>query len=196
MSLPGQDQFDTALLLTLREEVQFVKTQMTEHGLRLTQVEETLQELVKDIKKLVVLRTGEIQAEHPAEPAKSSPPGLDPNATDEFELEGVDSHWNYLVASKGGYNNILHLDIQALFRLSEDPIRFLEFLVQKREHEMKQRLQQLQAEYQKLQGSQLQEHFQELWKSHYMLLKKKQTRTWKEEVFLEAFDAFITWIQQ
>ena len=111
------------------------------------------------------------------------------------EIEEMGSNWNYIIARKGGYNNLLHITIQELLELGEDGADFLRYLTQERTVEIQHRLQQLQAEYQRLQGNQLQEHFQELWKSHYILLKNKQSRTWKEEIFLAAFDAFIAWVQ-
>jgi len=194
--LPREDQFDIALLLTLREEFQVVKAQMMQNELRLTDLENIIKELAKDIKKMVVLRTVAPHVEHLGEEVQKQHVEIDLSTVPEGDVEGLESNWSYVVAQKGGYNNILHLTVHELFSLGEGSIQFLTFLVQKREHEVKQRLRQLQAEYQKLQGSQLQEHFRELWKSHYALLKKKQSRTWKEEVFLESFDAFIAWIQQ
>jgi hypothetical protein len=188
-----EDLFDTALLLTLREELQDMKAQTDQ---RLTGLEQTVKTLASDIKKLVVLRTVESKE---GKPAKERQPQFgnvqkisDKEASDG---EGISSQWNYIIARKGGYNNLLHVTVHELLELGENSVNFLLFLVQKREYEVRQQLEQLQAEYQRLQGNQLQEHFRELWKSHYMLLKNKQTRTWKEEVFLAAFDAFIAWLQ-
>jgi hypothetical protein len=190
------DQFNTALLLTLREELQNVKAQTADYQPRLAEIENTVKDLAKDIKKLVVLRTVETEDKEPDEKVKKQAPDIDLRGDNKEEnAEEISSHWNYVVAKKGGYNNILHVTVQELFKVEEDPVQFLAFLTQKREHEIKQQLEQLQAEYKKLQGSQLQEHFGELWKSHYSLLKKKRARTWKEEIFLEAFDAFIIWLQ-
>ena len=184
----GEDQFDTAILLTMREELQVLKLQT---DARFSGLEEALTGMADDVKKLVVLR--------PATPGKS----VDNSESDDHQIpqksivdiEGVSSSWNYIIAKKGGYNNLLYITVQELLELGEDGISFLVFLSQKRTLEVQQRLQQLQSEYKRLQGNQLQEHFQELWKSHYMLLKKKQSRTWKEGIFLAAFDAFIAWIQ-
>lgn len=199
------DQFNTALLLTLRDELQEIKAQTeeikaqtTHYDHRLTELESTVKELAKDIKKLVILRTIEVKNEKPDGDVKKQTPDIDKSdskSDKKSDTEEISSHWNYVVAKRGGYNNILHVTIQELFKLGEDSVPFLTFLTQKREHEIRQQLEQLQAEYKKLQGSQLQEHFGELWKSHYSLLKKKRSRTWKEEIFLDAFDAFIDWLQ-
>jgi hypothetical protein len=204
-TLPEGDQFDTALLLTLRDELQNIKAQTEEvkaqtanYDHRLAELEGTIKELAKDIKKLIILRTVEAKDERPDEEVKEQAPDIDKsdNKDDKkSDAEEISSHWNYVVAKKGGYNNILHVTIQELFKLGEDSVQFLTFLAQKREDEIRQQLEQLQAEYKKLQGSQLQEHFGELWKSHYSLLKKKRSRTWKEEIFLDAFDTFIDWLQ-
>lgn len=187
----GEDLFDTALLLTMREELQAMKTQTEQ---RLAGLEETVQTLAADIKKLVVLRTVESTERKPAQ-KRQPQAGEGQKAPDADDSEGISSQWNYIIAKKGGYNNLLYATVHELLELGEDSVNFLHFLVQKREYEVRQQLEQLQAEYQRLQGNQLQEHFRELWKSHYMLLKNKQTRTWKEEVFLAAFDAFISWLQ-
>jgi hypothetical protein len=189
------DQFDTALLLTLREELQMIKAQNTQHELRFARLEDTIEDLARDIKKLIVLQAFETTEGKPDKESKKQSPSVDLSDDNEVDIDGLSSNWSYLVVKKGGYNNLLHTTIRELFEFGEDPIQFLTFLVQKRQYEVKQRLEQLQAEYQKLTGSQLQEHFRELWKSHYILLRKKQTRSWKEEVFLEAFDAFIAWLQ-
>ncbi len=195
-NLPENDQFDTALLLTLREEFQSVKAQTARYEDRLAELENIIKDLAKDIKKLVVLRTVEAKDEIPDRDVGKQISDTElSEEKSKVDVEEMNGNWSYVVAKKGGYNNILHIAVQDLFELEEDPIQFLTFLVQKRDYEIKERLQQLQAEYQKLQGSQLQEHFRELWKSHYTLLKSKQKRTWKEEIFLEAFDAFIAWLQ-
>ena len=197
-TLPETDQFDTALLLTLREELQMIKAQNTQHELRFTRLEDTIEDLARDIKKLIVLQAFETKEGGESDKeSKKQPSSVELSADNEVDVdgEGLSSNWSYLVVKKGGYNNLLYTTIRELFEFGEDPIQFLTFLVQKRQYEVQQRLQQLQAEYQKLTGSQLQEHFRELWKSHYILLKKKQNRSWKEEVFLEAFDAFIAWLQ-
>jgi hypothetical protein len=211
-TLPADDQFDTALLLTLRDELQNIKSQTEDikaqteevksqtahYEHRLAELEDTVKELAKDIKKLVILRTVEAKDKKPDGEVKKQAPDVDKSDDKDnkkIDKEEMSSHWNYIVAQKGGYNSILRVTIRELFKLGEDSIQFLAFLAQKREAEIRQQLEQLQAEYKKLQGSQLQEHFGELWKSHYSLLKKKRARTWKEEIFLDAFDAFILWLQ-
>jgi hypothetical protein len=194
----GEDQFDTALLLTMREELHHLKTQTDE---RLGGLEDAIATLAEEVKKLVVLRSAETRLRGSGDGAGDEFP---PQETSEDvispaemigDLEDVGGNWNYLIAQKGGYNNLLHIKVHELLELGENGTAFLTFLSQKRTTEVQNRLQQLQAEYQKLQGTQLQEHFRELWKSHYLLLKNKQARTWKEEIFLAAFDAFIAWIQ-
>jgi DNA-binding transcriptional regulator GbsR (MarR family) len=183
-----------SLLILLREEFQNLKTQNGQQELRFAKLEDTLNELAQDFKKLVALGMSRSDDEHVAGHVKRTSPRGEPvppqNLTD--EAQGT---WEYVIAQKGGYNHILYTTVRDLFSLPEDPAQFLTFLVQKRDTEIKQQLEQLQAEYKKLKGSQLQEHFRELWKSHYTLLKKKQGRTWKEEIFLEAFDALLTWLQ-
>jgi hypothetical protein len=84
------------------------------------------------------------------------------------------------------------MTMQDLLNLGEDAVPFLLFLTEKRHQEVEESVAQLQEEFQKQEGNQLQEHFKNLWELHYNLLKKKMVRTWKEEVFLEAFDAFIS----
>ena len=190
----GEDQFDTALLLTMREELQTLRSQT---DARFSGLEEALQGLADDVKKLVVLQPP------PQDPPVDDEQSLLPPPSDNHyihqepgvDVEDVGSSWNYIIAQKGGYNNLLYVTIQELLDLGEDGIAFLAFLSQKRALEVQHRLQQLRSEYQRLQGNQLQEHFQELWKSHYLLLKHKQSRTWEEDIFLTAFDAFIIWIQ-
>lgn len=189
----GEDLFDTALLLTVRDELQAMKMQ-TDH--RLTELETTVKTLAIDIKKLVVLRTVETKGE--GSEIKSSPPSPkkpEHVVTTAAEIEEMGGNWDYFIAKRGGYNNLLSQTLRDLLEMGGESVNFLTFLVQKREYDIRQQVQQLQAEYQKLKGSQLQEHFRELWKSHYTLLKHKQVRTWKEEVFLSAFDAFIEWLQ-
>lgn len=193
----GEDLFDTALLLTMREDLQEMKTRTDQ---RLAELEETMKSLANDVKKLVVLRTVDSGDEEPkrrSAPSASKPPkeGTKEGTEESIDIEDISSNWNYIIAKKGGYNDLLHSSVHELLDMGEDAVSFLTFLIQKREYEVRQQLHQLQAEYQRLQGNQLQEHFRELWKSHYMLLKHKKLRTWKEEVFLAAFDAFITWLQ-
>lgn len=190
----GEDLFDTALLLTLRDELRELKTQNDQ---RLAEVENTMKALANDVKKLVVLRTvetksGDASPKSPAAPRKPEEP-VASAAPKEEEEDG--SNWNYVIAKRGGYNTLLSQTVRDLLEMGADAVQFLNFLAQKRDYDVRQQLQQLQAEYQKLQGNQLQEHFRELWKSQYTLLKHKQARTWKEEVFLNAFDAFIEWLQ-
>jgi hypothetical protein len=189
------DQFDTALLLTLREELQMIKAQNTQYELRFARLEDTIEDLARDIKKLIVLQAFKTKEGELDKESKKQSPSVDLSDDNEVDIDGLSSNWSYLVVKKGGHNNLLHTTIRELFEFGDDPIQFLTFLVQKRQYEVQQRLEQLQAEYQKLTGSQLQEHFRELWKSNYILLRKKQKRSWKEEVFLEAFDAFIAWLQ-
>lgn len=113
----------------------------------------------------------------------------------EVDTEGVSTNWNYIVAKKGGYEEILYMTVQDFLSFEKDPVEFLTFLLEKRNEEVKESLHHLQEEYGKLEGHRLHKHFTQLWKLHHALLKKKAVRTWKEEVFLEAFDAFIAWLQ-
>jgi hypothetical protein len=185
---------DSPVLTSLRQEVEALKTQSIRVDSRLERIEQTVQHLAQEIRDFMASRTLDEKAVKPAAGQQAS--GMaEAEPDNEVDVEGVTSNWNYIVAKKGGYNHILYVTVQELFELGKDPVQFLSFLVQKRETEIRMRFEQLQAEHQKLQGSQLQNHFKDLWKSHYTLLKKKQARTWKEEIFLEAFDAFIVWLQ-
>jgi hypothetical protein len=183
-----------SLLILLREEFQNLKTQNGQQELRLARLEDTINVLARDLKKLVTIWMFKSPDEHVVGHAKRTSPRdeLVPPQPLTDEAQGP---WEYVIAQKGGYNHVLYLTIRDLFGLPEAPVQFLAFLVQKRDTEIKQQLEQLQAEYKKLKGSELQKHFKELWKSHYTLLKKKQGRTWKEEIFLEAFDALLAWLQ-
>jgi len=87
------------------------------------------------------------------------------------------------------------MTMQDFLKLGENANDFLIFLRGKRDEEVKESLRHLQTEYENLGGHQLQQHFTELWELHHSLLKKKVIRTWKEEVFLEAFDAFLIGLQ-
>lgn len=190
----GEDQFDTALLLTMREDLQDLKTQTDQ---RFAELETIIKSLADDVKKLVVLRPADSVRGPESDtrvPAKSFAE-VEIETDGVADVEDISSNWNYIIVKKGGYNNLLHITVQELLELDEDGVNFLGYLAQRRTIEIQHRLQQLQAEYQRLQGNQLQEHFQELWRSHYILLKNKRSRTWKEEIFLAAFDAFISWIQ-
>lgn len=113
-----------------------------------------------------------------------------------IDIEGVKSNWNYFVAQKGGYDEVLYMTVQDFLKFDYDPVEFLIFLLEKRNEEVKESLQHLQVEYENLEGNQLQNHFTELWELHHNLLKKKVIRTWKEEIFLEAFEAFLLWLQE
>ncbi|GAK59761.1 hypothetical protein U27_06746 [Candidatus Vecturithrix granuli] len=114
----------------------------------------------------------------------------------DIDIEGVQSNWNYFVAQKGGYDEVLYMTVQDFLNFDDEPVEFFSFLLEKRTEEVKESLQHLQTEYENLQGNQLQKHFTELWELHHNLLKKKVIRTWKEEIFLEAFEAFLLWIQE
>jgi hypothetical protein len=192
---PGSEPDDSKSFLSwLRDEFQSIKAQNVQHELQLARLEDTIKDLAQDIKKLVTLWILEVNDEDFDGSPRKQHPHVD-DSMHQVDVEGITSNWDYIVVKKGGYNNVLYTPVRELFQLEENPVEFLAFLVQKRENDIQQRLEQLQAEYQKLQGSQLQEHFRELWESHYTLLKKKRARTWKEEIFLEAFDAFLAWLQ-
>lgn len=109
-----------------------------------------------------------------------------------------DPNWNYFIAQKGGFDEILYMTVQDFLNLDrkKDTAQLLKFLLQKRNDEVKESFEHLRTEYDNLEGHQLQKHFTELWELHHNLLKKKIIRTWKEEIFLEAFDEFLTYLQQ
>lgn len=122
--------------------------------------------------------------------------GKEKDKEHDIDIEGVQSNWNYFVAQKGGYDEVLYMTVQDFLNFDDRPVEFFSFLLEKRTEEVKESLQHLQTEYENLQGNQLQKHFTELWELHHNLLKKKVIRTWKEEIFLEAFEAFLLWIQE
>ena len=112
------------------------------------------------------------------------------------DLDALETSWNYFIAQKGGYDEILYMTVQDFLSQGIDPISFLVFLLKKRDKEVLDSLAHLQEEYKRLAGNHLQNHFTELWQLHHGILKKKLIRTWKEEIFLEAFEAFILWLQE
>jgi len=194
-TFPEEDQFLDALLLALREDVQRMQTQSVTNEQRLVQVETMLTELTQNVKKILELPTFNARQAAPVQPVQPAQPAERPSSAP-VEAELFSDKWNYFIAQRGGYNTILRITIQELLKLGDDPVHLLTFLIQTRQREIAEQLRQLQEEYQRLQGTQLQQHFRELWKSHYVLLKKKKARNWKEEIFLAAFDAFIAWLQQ
>ena len=120
---------------------------------------------------------------------------------DEEELEDppdeeVEVNWEYFVAQKGGFDEVLYMTVQDFLGLREkEPDRLVKFLLEKRDQEVEGSFQHLRTEYENLEGNQLQDHFTKLWELHHNLLKKKIIRSWKEEIFLAAFDRFISWLQ-
>ncbi len=105
-------------------------------------------------------------------------------------------NWEFFVAKNGGFDEILYMTVQDFLALKDiNPVQFVIFLAQKRDKEVDEGFRRLRAEYRKLEGNQLQSHFTKLWEQHHSLLKKKVIRTWKEEIFLEAFNKFINWLQ-
>ena len=106
-------------------------------------------------------------------------------------------NWEFFVAQKGGFDEVLYMTVQDFLGFSEkNPAQLVNFLTQKRDKEVNESFQHLRTEYENLDGNQLQNHFTQLWELHHSLLKKKIIRTWKEEIFLEAFNEFISWLQQ
>lgn len=125
--------------------------------------------------------------------------GLEHESREDGEADDEsDPNWNYFIAQKGGFDEILYMTVQDFLNLDrkKDTAQLLKFLLQKRNDEVKESFEHLRTEYDNLEGHQLQKHFTELWELHHNLLKKKIIRTWKEEIFLEAFDEFLTYLQQ
>ena len=188
------EQEKDALLFELFEEL---KKHLVKLERRFAKMESTLEGLNQSVKKL-----------DPSQPVETTHDTIDKFITehiqerlsqeeeDGVDIEGVNSNWNYFVAQKGGYDEVLYMTVQDFFNLESDPERFLAFLIGKRDEEVRESLLHLQTEYGKLEGNQLQKHFTELWELHHNLLKKKVLRTWKEEIFLEAFEAFLAWVQK
>lgn len=123
--------------------------------------------------------------------------GLDRDPAEPLPSD-ADTNWDYFIAQKGGFDEVLYMTVQDFFNVERkrDAARLLGFLLQKRNKEVDESFQHLKTEYENLEGHQLQKHFTELWDLHHSLLKKKIIRTWKEEIFLEAFDQFLKWLQQ
>ena len=108
-----------------------------------------------------------------------------------------EENWDFFVAQKGGFDEVLYMTVQDFLGFgAKDPAKLVGFLTQKRDKEVTESFQHLCAEYENLDGNQLQSHFTQLWQLHHNLLKKKIIRTWKEEIFLEAFNQFINWLQK
>ncbi len=192
------EQNRSQVLSDLYEEFQGVKAQNSAFERRLARIESAIEGLTRNIRRLI-----------PTEPfVEEDLTTVDKFITDyiqshssaneehEVDIEGVKSNWNYFVAQKGGYDEVLYMTMQDLLNLGEDSVQFLIFLAEKRHQEVVESVKQLQEEFQKQEGNQLQQHFKNLWELHHNLLKKKMVRTWKEEVFLNAFNTFISWLQQ
>ncbi len=126
--------------------------------------------------------------------------GLDrePQDNTDHVAPDAETNWNYFIAQKGGFDEALYMTVQDFLNVDRkrDAAQLLSFLLQKRNKEVDESFQHLKTEYENLEGHQLQKHFTELWDLHHSLLKKKIIRTWKEEIFLEAFDQFLKWLQQ
>lgn len=185
------------VLEKLYQEFQAVKVHNTKFERRLVRVESALEALARNIQ---VLLPDESSVESDLQTVdKYITDYIEAHAVkkgSQVDLEGVNNNWNYFIAQKGGYDEVLYLTVQDLLSLGEDSVEFLTFLCERRKQEVEETVTQLQEEFAKLEGNQLQQHFKSLWELHHSLLKKKMVRTWKEEVFLEAFETFISWMQQ
>lgn len=186
-------------MVRLQNDIQRVKEHTSELESRLEDLEITLKNLIQAMKmantnQLALKQSAEQSPEQAAQTFMSREKQEIPPA--ESDMEGLRSAWSYFVAQKGGYDGVLYMTVQDFLNFEAHPVDFLAFLLEKRDNEVQETLEHLQTEYQKLQGSELQQHFRELWELHHNLLKKKIMRSWKEEIFLEAFDAFLSWLQK
>lgn len=185
------------ILKTLRE----LKSDNIKLQQRLSRIETTLENVAQEEKTPENLPTGEanydtfdkfitaqIQNSLEQEAREDAGP-VSPDA---------ETNWNYFIAQKGGFDEVLYMTVQDFLNVDRkrDASQLLALLPQKRNKEVEESFQHLKTEYENLEGHQLQKHFTELWDLHHSLLKKKIIRTWKEEIFLEAFDQFLKWLQQ
>ncbi|GAK50244.1 hypothetical protein U14_01471 [Candidatus Moduliflexus flocculans] len=185
------------ILKTLRE----LKSDNIKLQQRLSRIETTLENVVQEGKTPENAPPGEanydtfdkfITAQIQNGLDQESRGNVDPAPSD------ADTNWNYFIAQKGGFDEVLYMTVQDFLNVDRkrDASQLLALLLQKRNKEVEESFQHLKTEYENLEGHQLQKHFTELWDLHHSLLKKKIIRTWKEEIFLEAFDQFLKWLQQ
>ncbi len=172
---------------------------------RLSRIESTMQSLLGQVRKLT-----------PTAPPETVYENIDQFITEQIQhnLEEQEAHegetpgesssevpeevnWEFFVAQKGGFDEMLYMTVQDFLGIHEkNSDRLVKFLIQKHAKEVEESFQHLRTEYENLEGSQLQSHFTKLWELHHKLLEKKIIRTWKEEIFLEAFNRFIRLLQQ
>lgn len=186
-----------SMLSELYKEFQEVKTHNSKLERRLLKIESAIEGLSLNIKALIpedssIERDLETVDKYITEYIQAH----SEEQEHDIDIEGVNSNWNYFVAQKGGFDEVLYMTMLDLLKLSENSVELLTFLFEKRKKEVDETLHQLQEEFQRLEGNKLQQHFKNLWALHHDLLKKKMVRTWKEEVFLEAFETFISWLQR
>ncbi|MBD3307829.1 hypothetical protein GF339_15460 [candidate division KSB3 bacterium] len=191
---------DQGAPLDLKQELQIVKAHNVELEDRLVRIETIVEKLTRHVKTLTspqqIESTHETIDKYITDYIQERLDEEQHEVVEDLDVEGVETNWHYFVAKKGGYDEVLYMTVQDFLTFEKDPVQFLAFLLKKRDEEVSESLQHLQTEYGKLEGHQLQQHFTELWELHHNLLKKKLIRTWKEEIFLEAFEAFLSWIQK
>lgn len=189
----------------LLEEIRELRSGNTQLQDRLSRIESSMHSLLGQVRKLA-----------PASAAEKNYESIDQFITDqiehnlaeqeasESEIQGETSpevpeevNWEFFVAQKGGFDEVLYMTVQDFLGFpGQDPAQLVKFLIQKRDKEVEDSFQHLRTEYENLDGNQLQSHFRKLWQLHHNLLKKKIIRTWKEEIFLQAFNRFINWLQE
>ena len=185
------------ILKTLRE----LKSDNIKLQQRLSRIETVLEHAGQEAKTPEISPTGEANYETFDKFITAQiQSGLDEESREHADpvLSDADTNWNYFIAQKGGFDEVLYMTVQDFLNVDRkrDASQLLAFLLQKRNKEVEESFQHLKTEYENLEGHQLQKHFTELWDLHHSLLKKKIIRTWKEEIFLEAFDQFLKWLQQ
>ncbi len=194
-------QNDTHVLTELLHEIRDLRSDSTKLQRRLLRIESTLDSVSQDVKQLGLLPSAETNYDsidkfitEQIQGGLTQEEGEEPEHEEEAAEE---TNWNYFVARRGGFDEVLYMTVQDFLDIEKkDPAQLLVFLLQKRDDEVEESLLHLKTEYGNLEGNQLQNHFTELWELHHNLLKKKIIRTWKEEIFLEAFDKFLQWIQR
>ena len=190
---------DDAALVEILKALRELKAENLKVQQRLAKIETTIDRVAQD-RSVVPPPSGgntyDVMDKYITEQIQS---GLEHESREEgAEDDESDPNWNYFIAQKGGFDEILYMTVQDFLNLDrkKDTAQLLKFLLQKRNDEVKESFEHLRTEYDNLEGHQLQKHFTELWELHHNLLKKKIIRTWKEEIFLEAFDEFLTYLQQ
>ncbi|PIE35718.1 hypothetical protein CSA56_03115 [candidate division KSB3 bacterium] len=195
------EQNDTRVLTELLHEIRDLRSDNTKLQRRLLRMESTLDSLSEHVKQAGLLPSADINYDSIdtfiTEQIQSGLAQQEADRLEENEEAGDGMNWNYFISQRGGFDEVLYMTVQDFFSIEkQNPAQLLAFLLQRRDAEVEESLQHLKKEYENLERNLLQDHFTELWELHHNLLKKKIIRTWKEEIFLEAFDKFIRWIQQ